>query len=270
MVPMGLAEKDVSDFFEELMARHKETEERLEHIDSLHRLATRTLQDAQALAEEIKEKERKEADEYAQEIILRANDQAKAIVEAAEQQGIIVREDAKKTERDRVTVRTNSLTQANDGELIVGARELAEQLLAQANANADSKPASAGLTASRLEHWLASTSTYARDQAPGEDSGVPGDNSANRTTQSGPAATRRGYPRPTFRWKGASGATRYALCVFGPPYGMDDIVFLRGDLSGTSFTLPFHLDERVTYRWTVCPGSATGWGKPFPYIRCTG
>ena len=263
MVPMGLAEKDVSAFVEELMARHRETEERLEHIDSLHRLATRTLLDAQALAQEIKEKERKEADEYAQEIILRANDQARTIVEAAEQQRVIVREDANKTERDRVA-------QASDGELIVGARELAELLLAQANAKSDSRTASAGLTTSRFEHWLAATATNARDQSPGEDSGDATNNNANRTRQPGRAATRRGYPRPTFRWKGSSGATRYALCVFGPPYGMDDIVFLRGNLSGTSFTLPFHLEERVTYRWTVCPGSATGWGKPFPYLRCTG
>ena len=270
MVPMGLAEKDVSDFVEELMARHRKTEERLEHIDSLHELAARTLRDAQALAEDIKERERKEADDYAQEVISKANEQARAILEAAEQQGLVLQEDAKKTERDRLAVRTNSLVQAEDGELIVGAQELAERLLAQANASADSKPASADLTASRLEDWLATTPTDSRDQAPGEYSSGATDDIADRTTESEPVPARRGYPRPTFRWKGASGATRYALCVFGPPYGMDDIVFLRGDLSGTSFTLPFHLDERVTYRWTVCPGSATGWGKPFPYLRCTG
>lgn len=270
MVPMGLAEKDVSDFVEELMARHKEAEGRLEHIDSLHELATRTLQDAQDLAEDIKARERKVADEYAQEIILKANEQARAIVEAAEQQGLILREDAKKTERDRVAVRTDSLAQVGASELIVGAKELAERLLQQANASAESKPGSAGLTASLLEHWLAATSTNTRDQAPGEHSSGATDDIANRTTRSGPVATRRGYPRPIFRWKGASGATRYALCVFGPPYGMDDIVFLRGDLNETSFTLPFHLEERVTYRWTVCAGSATGWGKPFPYLRCTG
>ena len=59
MVPLGLAENDVSDFVEELMARRREVEERLEHIDSLHELANRTLQDAQALAEDIREGEGK-------------------------------------------------------------------------------------------------------------------------------------------------------------------------------------------------------------------
>ena len=62
LVPMGLAEDDVSDFVEELMARHRQMVERLEHIDSLHELATRSLQEAQALAEDIKERERKGAD----------------------------------------------------------------------------------------------------------------------------------------------------------------------------------------------------------------
>ena len=267
---MGLAEKDVSDFVEELMARYRQAEERLEHIDLLHELATRTLQDAQAFAEDIKERGKKEADEYAQEINSKAKEQAQAIVEAAEQQALSLREDAKKTERDRLAVRTNSLVQVEDGELIVGAQELAERLLAQANASAESKPGGAGLTASRLEHWLAATSTDPRDQAPGEHPSGATDEIANRTTQSGAVPTRRGYPRPTFRWKGASGATRYALCVFGPPYGMDDIVFLRGDLSETSFTLPFHLEERVIYRWTVSAGSATGWGKPLPYRLCNG
>ena len=270
MVSMGLAEKDVSDFVEELMAQHKKAEERLEHIDSLHELATRTLQEAQALAEDIKERERKGADEYAQEIISKANEQAQAILEAAEQQGLVLQDDAKKTEMDRLAIRTNSLAQVKDGELIVGAKELAERLLAQANASAESKPADVGLTASRLEHWLALTSYDTRDQAPGELSSGATDDLANPTTQSGPVPARRGYPRPTFRWKGASGATRYALCVFGPPYGMDDIVFLRGDLTETTFTLPYHLEERVVYHWTVCAGSATGWGKPFPYRRCTG
>ena len=179
-------------------------------------------------------------------------------------------EDAKNKEWDRVAVRTSSLAQVNDGELIVGAQELAERLLEQANASAGSKPASAGLTASRLEHWLATTSTNTGNQAAGEHTSGAADDIPVGTTQPAPVATRRGYPRPTFRWRGVSGATRYALCVFGPPYGMDDIAFLRGDIIGTSLTLPFHLEERVTYRWTVCPGSATGWGKPFPYRRCTG
>ena len=270
MVPMGLAESDVSDFVEELMARHRQVVERLEHIDSLHELATRTLQDAQALAEDISERGRKEADKYAQEIIAKARDQALVIVEVAERQALSLVEDAKKTQSDRLAVRTNSLTQVSDGELIVGAKELAERLLEQASAASGSRPGSAEVTASRLEHWLTTTPMETVNHVAVELSSGATDDGTNRTTQSGAGQSRRGYPRPTFRWKGVSGATRYALCVFGPPYGMDDIVFLRGDIIGTSFTLPFHLEERVIYRWTVCGGGATGWGKPSPYLRRTG
>ena len=269
-MPQGLAEKDVSDFVEELIARHREAEERLAHIDSLHELAARTLQDAQELAEDIKEKGRKHTDEYAQSIIPKAEEQAKAILEAAKKQAIILKEDANKTEADRVALRTSSLVRVGDGQLIVGAQELAEQLLKQANASADSRPENSGFTAARLEHWLTVSSMDSGNPSPAEHSNGATDDDSSPTTQVGAAPTRRGYPRPTFRWKGVSGATRYALCVFGPPYGMDDIVFLRGDIIETSYTLPFHLAERVTYRWTVCEGSATGWGKPFPYLRCTG
>ena len=220
--------------------------------------------------EDIKERGRKEADEYAQSIIPKAKGEAQAIVEAAKLQALSLLDDAKKAESDRAVIRTNSLVQAKSGELIVGAQELEERLLVQANASAESKPVSGGLKASRLEHWLAATPTDHGGHAPGQHSSGATDAITDRTTQSGPVAPRRGYPRPTFRWRGVSGATRYALCIFGPPYGMDDIVFLRGDIIETSFTLPFHLEERVTYRWTVCGGSATGWGKAFRYLRCTG
>jgi len=270
LVPMGLSEDDVSEFVEELMTRHRRVAERLEHIDSIHELATRTLQDAQALAEDINEKGKKETDEYAQEIISKARDQALAIVEVAEKRALNLIEDAKKKQSDRLAVRTGPLDQVSNGELIVGAKELAERLLEQASSGTGSKPGDAELTASRLEYWLTTTSMETGNHAPGDLSKGASDDPSARTMQYGAAPTRRGYPRPTFRWKGVSGATRYALCVFGPPYGIDDIVFLRGDIIGTSLTLPFHLAERVTYRWTVCGGSATGWGKPSPYLRCTG
>ena len=270
MVPMGLAENDVSDFVEELMARHKEVEERLEHIDSLHELATRTLQDAQELAEEIKEQGRKQTDEYAQSIIPQAKEQARAIIEAAEQQALVLLKDAQKTERDRLELRSGCLGQVNTGDLIVGAQELAERLLTQANTSAGTDPGSAEMTASQLEKWLATTAIDPPINGSPNRSTGSDENESNGASKTGTLPSKRGFPRPTFRWKGVSGATRYALCVFGPPYGMDDIVFLRADIIETSFTLPFYLEERVTYRWTVCGGSATGWGKPYPYLQCNG
>ena len=51
LVPDGLSESDVTAFVEEMMSQQKDADVRLEHIDSLHRLATDTLQEAQGLAE---------------------------------------------------------------------------------------------------------------------------------------------------------------------------------------------------------------------------
>ena len=50
LVPDGLSEGDVTSFVEEMMSRHKEADERLEHLDSLHRLATETLHRTGALS----------------------------------------------------------------------------------------------------------------------------------------------------------------------------------------------------------------------------
>ena len=75
MVPMGLSEDDVSDFVEELMARHEQVETRLEQLDSLLRLAEATLQDAQDLAESHKSEERKQSDEEARAIIAQVREE---------------------------------------------------------------------------------------------------------------------------------------------------------------------------------------------------
>jgi hypothetical protein len=65
LVPDGLSESDVTAFVEEMMSQHKDADERLEHIDSLHRLATDTLQEAQELSESYKSDGRKQSDEEA-------------------------------------------------------------------------------------------------------------------------------------------------------------------------------------------------------------
>ena len=82
------------------MFRHKDAYERLEHIDSLHRLATDTLQEAQELAELHKSEGRKKADDEAQMVISEATERACTIIEFAEKQARELRQDAK-TESER-------------------------------------------------------------------------------------------------------------------------------------------------------------------------
>ena len=75
----------------------------------------------------------------------------------------------------------------------------------------------------------------------------------------------RGTSRPVFRWSQVPGATRYGLYVFGPPYGRDDHVFVREDITETSLTLPISLEEGIAYKWTIRAGNDKGWGKPSPF-----
>ena len=74
LVPDGSSEDDVTAFVEEMISRHKEADERLEYIDSLHRLAKDTLQEAKKLAESHKSEGRKQSGEEAQAIITAATE----------------------------------------------------------------------------------------------------------------------------------------------------------------------------------------------------
>ena len=112
MVPNGLAEADVSAFVEELMAKRKEAEERLKHIDSLHELANRTLRDAQQMAEDLKE-EGWQAEENARAIIAEANERVEKIVEAADQGARAPKEGAQKdSERKAASITSSAQKEA--------------------------------------------------------------------------------------------------------------------------------------------------------------
>ena len=58
------------------------------------------------------------------------------------------------------------------------------------------------------------------------------------------------------------GATRYGLYLCRPPYGKEDFVYVKEDLSDTSLILPIDLEPGVIYKWTIRAGNAKGWGKP--------
>ena len=196
MVPMGLAENDVSDFVEELMARHRQVEERLEHIDSLHRLATETLQEAQELAALHKSEGRKQSDEDAKAIIAEANERARVIIKTADKQAREIKQEAK-SESERNAASTGRLAQSQD--------------------------------------------------------------------QPAPAPSPGQKTRHTFRWNAVPEATRYGLYLCQPPYGKEDFVYVREDLSETSLILPIDLEPSVIYKWTIRAGNAKGWGKPNPF-----
>ena len=83
---------DVSDFVEDCVARHKNLDQKPEHIDALYELAKRTLLDAKVLADELKAKERQLAGEYFQEAISKANAEAREIVKNANQHELDLKE----------------------------------------------------------------------------------------------------------------------------------------------------------------------------------
>lgn len=227
MVPDGLSEAEVYLFVEELLSRYKEGKERLDHLDSLYELATRTL---------------READESVTKIISDAAQRARTILEEAEEQARKIKSEAK-TESERQASSTISLAERRAQELILGAQATAERLLHQAD--------------SRARSQIRSATAEAPMKAP----------AGHRKTapQQGGVAISGNKTRPTFRWKAVPRATRYGLYVCGPPYGKGDFVFIREDITDTALTLPVDLEKGVKYQWTIRAGNAKGWGKPSPF-----
>ena len=236
MVPEGLAEADVSAFVEDLMSQCREAIERLEHVDSLHELARRTLQESEGLAQSHKEESRKEADAKAREIISKATKRARQIIEVAETES-----EKRAIQRFFKDARTQALPQA-------------QRIEAQVKMVANTQPGKFG---------------GPRNLAPNNRPVEAPHHHGKRTTQPQIGETPGRRSRPTFRWNAVPGATRYGLYVAGPPYGKVPLVFSREDINQTSLILPFDLDEGVTYHWTVRAGDSWGWGRPFPFKRYT-
>lgn len=98
IVKEGLAETDVVIFVEKLMADQRKAQKKLDQLDSLHELATKTIQDAERLAQGLKrEAESKgqassvaiiaDAEAKAKQIVAEAQRKAEAAVEAGRQRG---------------------------------------------------------------------------------------------------------------------------------------------------------------------------------------
>ena len=84
VVSEGLAETDVVIFVEKLMRQHRESLKQLDHISSLHELATKTVEDAGALAANIKEEAKSESESEFGRIVDDAVEKARGIVEQAD------------------------------------------------------------------------------------------------------------------------------------------------------------------------------------------
>ncbi len=80
----GLSEDDVVKFVEGLLIKQRVAEQRMAHIASLNELATKTVESAQRMAEEIKEEAEREARERSLAIISEAESNAQATVQDAQ------------------------------------------------------------------------------------------------------------------------------------------------------------------------------------------
>ena len=82
VVTEGLAETDVVVFVEKLLGRHRERVQQLDHLSALNELATKTVEDAQALARSIEDEARAKASSESEEVIAEARREAESILEA--------------------------------------------------------------------------------------------------------------------------------------------------------------------------------------------
>ena len=242
----------MSAFVEQLLAEQRETENRLENVDALHALATRTVEEAQKLSQD--------AGDTAEQIVSSANVRARKIIAAAEERAINLVKEAK-TAAGREAASTAISADQRARELVLGAPAPAEKLRGKANPRTKGFGGVAGAAAAHPgEH-----SSVASQGRQGQSANDP----ANRFGPNSGAAPPAKKARPTFRWKSVPGATRYGLYICGPPYGRDDLVFMQEDITDTSLTIPIDLEPGVTYQWTIRAGNAKGWGKPFPFRQDT-
>ena len=81
LVTEGLAETDVVIFVERLMREHRQRVEQLDHIESLHELAKKTVEDAEKIAASTRQEGRADAHAEAERIVAEAHRKATEIIE---------------------------------------------------------------------------------------------------------------------------------------------------------------------------------------------
>ena len=197
MVPGGLSEEDVSAFVELLLAEQREAKDRLEYVDALHALATRTVEEAQKLSQEM--------GDTAEKIVSAANEEAGKIVAAAEERALNMIKEAKSApglEAASIAM----LADKKARELVLATQASPERLGKEGN------PGTEGLGGAAGAHPGEASSVPSQGRHPQFDGHPP-----NRLDPINGAAPPAKKARPTFRWNSVSGATRYGLYVCGPP-----------------------------------------------------
>ena len=102
IVPDGLDVTDVAQFVEGLMGRYQSSIEKASHIEPLHELARKTVEEAEHIAGEIKRRSEEEARNLATQIRSDAEHSADEIVQRAFAAGTAIEEEAQRKARGKV------------------------------------------------------------------------------------------------------------------------------------------------------------------------
>lgn len=299
LVAKGLAVKDVVAFFESLMDQYRESAEKLEHLDSLRALANRTVEEAERFASTLKTETRKESESVAAGIIAEAKHRVEELLKQAQDMAAELRESTRQ-EGERRSAKIMSAAETRAQALVASTEASVETAVNEARQEAEEKARELVAEAvQRSQQMISDAQRGAREliektrseaqkqvrlivregeeeaKARAEDlvgSAVQMARASAADAQtvdlkggSRPAAQRRGRARPVLHWTKVPGAARYGLYVARPPYGQNDLAYMREDITATLFTLPIDLEEGVTYQWTVRGGNSKGWGPFAPY-----
>ena len=101
-MPEGLDHTDVALFVEGLMSRYQSSIERTSHVEALHELARKTVEEAEHIAGEIKLRSEEEAKNLATQIRSNAEHSADEIVQRAFAAGTAIEEEAQRKAREKV------------------------------------------------------------------------------------------------------------------------------------------------------------------------
>ena len=102
VVPDGLDVTDVSLFVEGLMSRYQSSIEKASHIEPLHELARKTVEEAEQIAGEIRRRSEEEGESLATQIRSNAEHSADEIVQRALAAGTAIEEEAQRKAREKV------------------------------------------------------------------------------------------------------------------------------------------------------------------------
>ena len=102
IVPDGLDVTDVTLFVEDLMGHYQSSIEKASHIEPLHELARKTVEEAEHIAGEIKRRSEEEAESLATQIRSNAEHSANEIVQRAFAAGTAIEEEAQRRAPDKV------------------------------------------------------------------------------------------------------------------------------------------------------------------------